>query len=145
MAKKTAAVRKHKVGSTTTWTVGPFAAGQAFHVHHLVHVHLAGKACYLHPQAPGFSASPAAYNMAPGFEFTIKHKKRKNKPCELTIHQGPFVAPAKLAVAAGPPPKPVCDGVEGCEIDCPDFDLPIANCITLACEAPPGVIRTKKK
>ena len=146
MAKKKPAAKSKTPKKSTNVKVGPFASPR--HVLHRVHVMapFCGKACVLVITRPGTSDSASAFNLAPGFEYTVTHEKRDDKKCELTIKQGKFegIPTSKsklLAVINGPGPSSRCLGIEGCDLDCPDPDnFPIANCATDVCDPLPQEI-----
>jgi hypothetical protein len=157
MAKKNTAAKskasKKAAKKSTKVKVGPFASAR--HVLHRVHVAapFGGKACVLIITRPGTSDNPSAFNLAPGFGYTVTHKKRDDKKCELTIKQGKFegipTSKSKSLVVLNDPPPPVslCLGVDGCDINCPDPDnFPIANCATEQCDPlPPTIAPGAKK
>ena len=148
MAKKKPAARsttakKASAKKVKKYKIGPLAS--AVHVLHRVHTAAPyhGKACTLIVTRPGTSAEASAFNLAPGFKYTIRHKKRPHKPCEFEIEQGPFEgiptssskSSKSLVVLDDPPTESRCIGIQGCDLACPDPDnFPFPNCTTDMCD-----------
>lgn len=114
------------------------------HYVHRVHTHLLGKGCTRGLQ-PGTSNKPYAFNLAAGFCYTITHKRRGDKRCELKIEQGPFVgcppnSKKQTAAFMSAIDDLVCDGLT-CSIDpCPganyEADCPNNRCVPVSIPNP---------